>query len=1459
MVDKAYITSVDDLVEGRLHVSIEHSCARYPVPDGFRLRPNADMLGCDGPCKPVHDLDYCCTPSHDTSVNGSWSPQSALISVGWQNGCIRGRGQLQARTEMNLTLNLERYKMKARLAFNAPGDSADLLLDGRSLRSGNSLQVVLDGSKMVFQDDGRGPATWEVCLLEHCSKYSCPHPYHQVPGEAFCATWPCSDPDALQACCSLNLHQNPNGPLWDRGFNSVFDATVPVSHWAIDALKRARDQNRHTNSTQLVCLAISEGHNFATTLCTSYLRYGVSQLGMRVHPTGTLTLGLNNISEARWLFDAIFPPANVIVVVGNIAGVAAALQALTVSENIASDGRSIVINALPFGSSMFENLGINGKPTHYVEPVPWPAPEHLFFNESAEEVTLSDFSKVYREKMSKYGHVILEDLLLSQALNVGIEAFVSSLSRDEAWLILETQSMNPSNFTNSTSKAQLFRNSTNPDLLQFLQHGASSRSAPSASRLEEAWTASQMIRFGVDGLRTDISRKDVGTRYFSEYPSFNNTYRFPAAASWEYMYARSTKSRPLMLVTNSTLRDWGLTLHPEIFENVYEVQDSEVAMGPMGYYPCPTGCQMDHYGCFACPPGTYRFRLNLFCIPCPANLHSDHYAASKCYECSENAICRSSTSSPAAKAGFYRIDAASEKQRVLQGRDACSVRDGGGLALIGADTTAKKRRQSLMTQKRWHFVLCDPPTVCKGDQLCLGNSTGFLCASCLPSNSRQHGFKDRGTCQQCPDTGNLVFQISLVVVYHAAFTYALARASWSSARSPGSLAAPLLLALVQKIQLVSFVVEISRSASSEGWNWFLLGGYMTKAMSMIMLDCKVPVHSAHDVLTHNLIQLAYIMAGYMVILLFFFCRLLAAHCRAAGFLVIKHRDSARIDAIDDAIRYATSWTVLMVPSGIYSCIVHCLYCQTFPGEEMGRSYSYPEISCDSEWQVVHDVGIFMLTVMILLQVLPIIMVWRNRFNLTEVHTRRRYCLMYAKLRDGWYMWSVMYALRIDLAIFTFLVEGVPHTMFVATCEVAYLLIFFNADPYMGDQSFALRKISYERSFQSAVTAAIGYSRQFGENPWVLHIVSIGTQLFFYVSIMQKLHYTTIFVPMALADAKNEELRTCEKWRLSFWKSIYGGRCMMFATTPSGASIATAHHTRHEQGVIRDAIHEAFGSHLKSSKLFRFADVSTGLSKALRTAVQSHRARLLAKSQKEHARVHSKKWRLCCRRARSTDPFEVTTQEDLDVCSRGLLADELQWQCNDPTLFHSKNELAVLEGTKVVSDGDHDQENDTDDADEDDKEATQATGTTEMRLERILPPQEEQRQQEPERRIDAPAADEVGPKKVAELLAQTTNLQEEMRLLKRKAKVFRDRAYFSKQFEDTNPEHLEKFSRFTERLTTVSGDINELTQQLAPGHHHGLTTSDLDTSEARNDNATSSLRKRPVRTSYDRKSIAGLNR
>eukprot|EP00930_Biecheleria_cincta_P031525 TRINITY_DN2187_c0_g1_i2.p1 TRINITY_DN2187_c0_g1~~TRINITY_DN2187_c0_g1_i2.p1 ORF type:complete len:1688 (-),score=217.41 TRINITY_DN2187_c0_g1_i2:150-5213(-) len=1455
----ADIPGVNDLVEGRLHVPIEHSCARYPVPDGFRLRPNADLLGCDGPCK---DLVYCSTPSHNSSVTGSWSPQSALVTSSWDKGCIGGRGQLGARTEMHLVWNLERYKMKARLVFNTSGDSANLVLHGRSLSNGSSLQVVLDGSQIVFQDDGREPATWEVCLLEHCSRYTCPQNYHRVPGEAFCERWPCSEPRDLQACCSLNLHQNPNGPLWDRGLNSVFDSTVPLSYWATDALARARYDFA---ATSLACIAISEGYDFATTLCESYLNYGASELGYLVPAIGTISVGLNNISEVAHILDSFWPEADAVLMVGNVAGVGAALQRL----QVALVRPKIVINALPSGSIICKDVNINAKHFRYFEPVPWAPPEYLFveseiLGSNVHEIKPSVFAKVYAEKMSKYGSIIIEDMLLSSAVLAVIEVFVSSLSQAEVLPVLEKSSTNATNSTDSTnatrstSRLRLFQNSAEQDLLNFAKQGAMSRSLPSSSRVEGGGMEHQPIRFDVTGLLADISRRHVGTRMFNMFPApnkTNETYRFTAATSWEYMYARYVRSRPQMLETNSTIRAWGLQSHPEVFANVYDTPWHEMTLQD---YPCPPGCQVDHYRCSACSPGKYRALPNLFCLPCPKDLFADHYAAFECRICPKHATCRSPTSSPDAKKGFYRIKASSAKQDMLQGQEACLAH--GGLALLGVADADMREREHLHRAFRWRFIPCDLPSACLGNQTCRGNNTGFLCSNCVKSFSNQHGWEELGTCKPCRETSRLAADVLLLALCHAAFTVALSRATSSSAMDATSLAAPLALSYAHKIQLISFVTEIAKSTPAEGFNWFFLGTFLTKPAFNIMLDCEIPMHSVHDVLTHHLLALAYIMAGYVVIVLFFACRLAVLQPRAARFWGIVDPRAERVEACDDAIRYATCWTILMAPSGIYSCVAHCLHCRSYPEVEIARLYVRPDLLCDSEWEsVLRNFGVFTVAVMLILQFLPIIMLWRNRCNLMEIHTRRRYCLMYAKLRNGWRMWFVVETMRINMACFTLLIPGIPHQLVLAVVEAAYLLIFLTARPYMMDNSGCVHKLRLELSFGAALLSAIGYSRQFGEVPYLLDIANIGVQSVFFFSGVIKLYYDRVLLPWGLDAATGKRKSLFANMNLRYWGCVYGLESMRFAGTCSEVAIATSHHTRYEQAVITASVREAFNSQLDSNKL-RFSDVSTGFSKALHNAGQSHRAEFLEKCQKQHAAMYSKK--PLCREQAHPQPGELTMnalREALRASDQGVLAEEFHFQCHDQTLFHPKQESAAMQDAKIVSDYDA---ADDSDSDADHKEAKQ-TGAEQAATDIVLgisPAQDEMKEEEPESQDHAP--DEVGQKLFAALTNQTVHLHEEIRVLKKSHQVLHDRARFASRFEAADPDQLEKLCLFAEKIKEVGADIKTLKTQLAPPEDLSPMAPELTKGGAITDitdNAISSLRKRPILTSIDRRNNVELTR
>ncbi|CAE7618751.1 SMC1 [Symbiodinium natans] len=914
--------------------STGYTCANnFSVPSGSYLRQGAEFLNCEGPCQPERDLDYCCKPDGGLAVSGRWTPSDALLTGDWDDACLRGEsnGTVEHSLALNLSLGRSSLPVSIWLAVDDEFREPEFIVQGRSI-SPNSLNtdVLSDGAVVTFDLPFLAAAQWYICARQNCSAFTCPSSYSRRTGDAHCTTPSCDDSSPLDiAACCVQQATAPVGFLSRSEFIGVFDLLPPVEVWAMDLLHQLKEDE----GNKLLCIAEADASRFFTDLCISYMHYAMTVLRYETttQPVIVAETDLGMALTRLAAFGAAQSPSVVLV---------CSTLSFYVSSFFFMQAKQMrlrsVISWATYDSRLIEATGTGGSALKYafLEPRPWPTTSELIKMgvpaANAFRVLASwqeDYQTLRNKELTQHGSFSPHLLFLMSAWQVldfvGLD-FVST----------RLQSFDQADFGRYTKRLLL-------EGLQFRTF------------------LSPVTKFDQRGERTLVQRRDLATQQFIPDPN-TMTVGLSPAESWQAAMARYTFS-----VVRSA--DPSQPILPVSSEATAETQ----------IYPCPSGCVEAGSACEPCPPGSFRARTGSSCQQCAEHKYQDRWAADRCFECPEGSTCNASLP-PRANYGWFvhKVEGLDATHEVFSSQLACSIRPGGGLQIASfSDLTSWDASKSQIT---WTIGRCNPPEICLGDNVCLEGHEGTLCKSCKPRYSRYVHFTQ--ICEACP---NVLQQLAVCVgiatlqLFMAAW---LSRSTLDSAEESSCLEAPLVLTLLQSLQIHALLSRtVIKDFNLPLTSMVPVADVLMTPFLLPITSCFIEAESVDNVQLHILSIAISALLGYFLVGLLFLVRM---HKPTAVNDVLRHIVALNEVTLPYCIYWATSYTTFcsvqeVVDSGPLACFRLSM-----------ASYSLMAMACTA-------------------RILEVYAVYRSRHDLNRIQVRQRLGLIFSALQPHYYLWFAM--------------------------------------------------------------------------------------------------------------------------------------------------------------------------------------------------------------------------------------------------------------------------------------------------------------------------------------------------------------------------------------------------------------------------------------------------------------------
>ncbi|CAE7311311.1 unnamed protein product, partial [Symbiodinium sp. KB8] len=305
-----------------------------------------------------------------------------------------------------------------------------------------------------------------------------------------------------------------------------------------------------------------------------------------------------------------------------------------------------------------------------------------------------------------------------------------------------------------------------------------------------------------------------------------------ASDSWLYNQARFSISQP-----------------SSISEPVLHAQLWPMGRKVLGTFPCPVGCRATNvYTCVACRPGFYRPDGETGCVPCTqlaTDVFQDSWAGAMCFKCPTGAFCDASrpAEAPIALPGYFRVE--------------------------NQTYTAKFGKWSVESACSFNQTTLETPCVTRN--LIVVLRVEHECQSYFLYTS----------CRKCPPFWWLILECCVPGVFQFFAVLVLVRAGHSTAVNRLSLAAPLLVALLQGLQMHANLSKIMNNvgAAREDLGRLIYAVTWTELLIAPCLApwmlCHLPVHGEADVGLYVFLVVASSFvpsAAYFLLQLFNTCR-----------------------------------------------------------------------------------------------------------------------------------------------------------------------------------------------------------------------------------------------------------------------------------------------------------------------------------------------------------------------------------------------------------------------------------------------------------------------------------------------------------------------------------------------------------------------------------------------------------
>ncbi|CAE7198813.1 unnamed protein product [Symbiodinium necroappetens] len=290
------------------------------------------------------------------------------------------------------------------------------------------------------------------------------------------------------------------------------------------------------------------------------------------------------------------------------------------------------------------------------------------------------------------------------------------------------------------------------------------------------------------------------------------------------------------------------------------------------------------YTCVACRPGFYRPDGETGCVPCTqlaTDVFQDSWAGAMCFKCPTGAFCDASrpAEAPIALPGYFRVEnqTYTAKFGKWSVESACSFNQG----LADAHATEMSSWAEAKKNHRWLFQRCLPASSCLGNNQCFQLNRGVGCEMCVEGYTKYESYFLYTSCRKCPPFWWLILECCVPGVFQFFAVLVLVRAGHSTAVNRLSLAAPLLVALLQGLQMHANLSKIMNNvgAAREDLGRLIYAVTWTEVLIAPCLApwmlCHLPVHGEADVGLYVFLVVASSFvpsAAYFLLQLFNTCR-----------------------------------------------------------------------------------------------------------------------------------------------------------------------------------------------------------------------------------------------------------------------------------------------------------------------------------------------------------------------------------------------------------------------------------------------------------------------------------------------------------------------------------------------------------------------------------------------------------